>query len=73
MFLLPRLVRGYFEMIVSASNAVYDRRNRGDPDGWDFGAEAAVRTFSGMSHLPPNLFPQGERSFAAPLVIRPAQ
>jgi hypothetical protein len=42
LFLSPYPERGYFQMIVSATGAVYDRRDRGDPAGWNSGAKVAV-------------------------------
>jgi hypothetical protein len=42
LFLSPHPDRGYFQMIVSATGAVYDRRGHGDPADWNAGATAAV-------------------------------
>jgi hypothetical protein len=42
LFLSPHPDGGYFQMIVSATGAIYDRHGRGDPARWNAGATAAV-------------------------------
>ncbi|MFO8013535.1 MAG: sugar-binding protein [Phycisphaerae bacterium] len=42
LFLSPHPDGGYFQMIVSATGAIYDRRGHGDPARWNAGATAAV-------------------------------
>lgn len=42
LFLWPDPSRGYYQLIISASGAVYDRQGHGDPKAFDCGARAAV-------------------------------
>lgn len=42
LFLSPDPSRGYFQVIVSASGAIYDRHGHGNPADWNSGAKAAA-------------------------------
>lgn len=42
LFLSPDPSRGYFQVIVSATGAIFDRRDRDDPGAWDSGARAST-------------------------------
>ena len=42
LYLQPRADRDYFQIVVSASGAIYDRKDRGQPSDWNSGAKAAV-------------------------------
>ncbi|MGA2069149.1 MAG: sugar-binding protein [Thermoguttaceae bacterium] len=42
LFLAPDADRDYYQIVVSASGAIYDRRGLGDPADWDSKAKAAV-------------------------------
>jgi len=40
LFLMPRRDREYFQIVVSATGAVYDRQGHGEPSAWTSGAKA---------------------------------
>jgi hypothetical protein len=42
LFLSPHPNRGYYQMIVSATGAIFDRHGHGNPAHWDAGAKAAA-------------------------------
>jgi len=42
LFLSPHPARGYFQIIISATGAIFDRRDRGDPAAWNCDAKAAA-------------------------------
>jgi hypothetical protein len=42
LFLSPHPSRAYYQMIVSATGAIYDRHGHGNPSHWDSGANAAA-------------------------------
>jgi len=42
LFLAPKGSQGYFQFIVSAGGAIFDRRGNGDPAAWNSGAKVAV-------------------------------
>jgi len=43
LFLSPHPDRGYFQMILSASGAIFDRHGHGNPAHWNAGAKAATQ------------------------------
>jgi hypothetical protein len=42
LFLQPRSGEDYYQLVVGASGAIYDRRGHGEPSNWDSNAKAAV-------------------------------
>jgi hypothetical protein len=42
LFLQPRHDSDYYQIVIGASGAIYDRRDRGNPQDWDSQAKAAV-------------------------------
>jgi len=42
LFLQPRSSDGYYQLVIGASGAVYDRRGHGDPSEWDSKTKAEV-------------------------------
>jgi hypothetical protein len=42
LFLQPRHDADYYQIVIGASGAIYDRRDRGNPEDWDSKAKAAV-------------------------------